>query len=68
VHICTTMSLYIIFLIVFLIPVVLGVVYFRKQMSGRRQRERVNGEEAKNGTPVTLDRNPEMPKMPGATS
>jgi hypothetical protein len=62
-------TLYIvIFLLVLLIPVVLGIAYFAKRMSVKREAVRGRTEEPKNGTPVTLDRNPEMPKMPGATS
>ena len=63
------MGIYVVtFLVMFLIPVVFGVVYFMKQVSVKRQRERIYGKEPKNATPVTLDRNPQMPKMPGATS
>ena len=63
------MTLYIlIFLVIFLIPVVIGIAYFGKRLSVKREAEHRRGEEPKNGTPVTLDRNPNMPKMPGATS
>jgi len=60
-------TIYIIcFLLLGLIPIVFGVGYFARVAS--RRRTRVRGPEVRNGTPVTLDRSPDMPKMPGATS
>lgn len=59
--------------ILILIPIVIGVAYVARNMSAKRAGGRVHGRESesgepKNATPVTLDRNPEMPHRPGATS
>ena len=56
---CLVSPYIVVFLVILLIPVILGVVYFRRKSATSVE---------KNGTPVTLDRNPEQPKMPGATS
>jgi hypothetical protein len=49
-----------------------GLAYLIKSSSGKRQRGRAGGpaveEQPKNIEPVTLDRSPEMPHRPGATS
>lgn len=53
-----------------LIPLVIGIAYVARNASSRRTavRGREPDAEPKKGTPVTLDRNPEMPHRPGATS
>ena len=62
------MTIYIIgffVLVLLLVPVVvIAVKHFAKRTTVRRE----GSPDPKNGTPVTLDRSPEMPKMPGATS
>jgi hypothetical protein len=49
-----------------LIPAVIGIAYIAKSSSEKRRSAR--GREPKKLEPVTLDRNPEMPHRPGATS
>jgi hypothetical protein len=49
-----------------LIPLVIGIAYHARNVSEKRRR--ASRGEPKNATPVTLDRNPEMPHRPGATS
>jgi hypothetical protein len=48
-----------------LIPIVIGVAYVARNASAKRGR---TAAEPKKAEPVTLDRNPEMPHRPGATS
>jgi len=50
-----------ILLIVGLLFVAAGMVYVA--LAGRK-----DGDKKRKGTPVTLDRNPHAPKMPGSTS
>ena len=61
------MSFYIacLFLII-VIPAVIGIAYLANRAANKRKN--VRGRLPRNGEPVTLDRNPQMPKMPGATS
>jgi hypothetical protein len=53
-----------------LIPAVIGVAYVVRNASNKRVRAggAGAGDRPKNADPVTLDRNPEMPHRPGATS
>jgi hypothetical protein len=52
--------------LVILVPLVIGLAYFIRHSSEKRKG--VRGREPKKIDPVTLDRNPEMPHRPGATS
>jgi hypothetical protein len=75
VQILELVSIYILIIVLLLgVPAFLGVVYLIRNKSERGRP--VQGREAppapppgaRNLDPVTLDRNPEMPKQPGATS